>query len=218
MEQLVTGDGEDTGQSSLLGVMWRYRWAVLLVLVGSIAFGLVINDIKTVDYVATAELIVEDPRASSLEVTDFTRQSTQNSERNLADQVEILRSTEAATIASDLTGGEIPFEEVIERRVISGDATSNLITIAFRANSPSRAKMGADSLLDTYSEMRRRQVQATAEAALAKLDALSAVIGTELEAINLRISALAAADLDRIELESQVDAAVRELKISPGRE
>lgn len=207
----MTGEAEGIEQTSLLGLMWRYRWAVVLVVLLSVALGLFLNDLRTVDYVATANLIVEDPRASSLEVTDVARQSTQDSERYLADQVEILRSSEAATIASRLTGGELTATQIAEKRAISGDSTSNLIKISFRAQSPSIAKTGADALLDAYAELRRSQVQATAEAALAKLDALSEVIDAELTAIDTRMQELTTPDPDRLELELQVNKAIREL-------
>lgn len=204
-------DAADQQADSLLAAMWRFRWVVLFILVVFVAVGFLANENKAVEYVATADLIVEDPRASSVEVTDLARQSTQSSERYLADQVEILRSTEAAVIASDLTGGAFSSKQVLERRDIAGDATSNLIEISFRAETPADAKTGADALLDAYSELRRRQVQATAQAALAEIDALTQAIDDELDQIDAAIADLLAVDEDRVALQAQVEEAIRDL-------
>ncbi len=198
-------------QPSLLASMWQHRWVVLLAVLAALALGFVINDAKTVDYVATADLIVEDPRASSLQVTDVARQSTQDSERYLADQVEILRSSEAALLASNLTGGEISSKQLLEFRSVTGDSTSNLIEISFRAATPARAKQGADALLNAYEALLQSRVEATAEAALAKLDALTAAVDDEIASLGTRIEQLTTADPERLELETQVAAAVQQL-------
>lgn len=209
--QQLTSNGKPAGQASLLAAMWRFRWPVVAVLVAFVALGYLANENKNVEFVATADLIVEDPRASSVEVTDVAVQSTQSSERYLADQVEILRSAEAAAIAAELSGGAVSSKQLLDDRSISGDATSNLIEISVRADTPEAAKAGADALLAAYSELRQRQVQATAQAALAELDALRQAIDEELDAIDIRIAELAAVDEDRVELREQVEEAVREL-------
>lgn len=206
-EQPESGEREN-----LLVSMLRHWWLVIPIIAAFIGLGALLSASQTEEYTATSGLIVEDPRASSLfVVTDIGRPSTQSSERFLADQVEILRSTEVANIASEFLSGDPSPTGVLRRRDIVGDLTSNLIEVEFTAGTPAAAQAGADAVANAYQEVRRRQVQATATVALAKVDALLASIDTDLDEISTQIEALEGGDAQIQELNRQFQEAQEDL-------
>lgn len=193
---------------SLWAVIRRYWWVVVLIVVVSAASALAYANWLPERYTATAGLIVEDPRASDLfEVIELGRPSTQSSERYLADQVEILRSTEVANVASTLMDGQFSPRDILRQRDVAGDLTSNLIEVGFEADTPEAAKAGADAVAEAYQEVRRDQVKSTAAVALAKVDALLASVDLELADTSARIDAATEADEDLQELRTQIQEA-----------
>lgn len=183
-------EGGNAQRVSVASVLAKYWWLALLVVATAIGLALFYSDSVPTEYEATAGLIVEDPRAPQLfEVTDLGRPSTQASERYLADQVEILRSAEAAALASESLDGRFSPNDILLRREITGDLTSNLINVRFSAGTPEDAKAGADALANAYQELRRRQIQDTAAVALAKVDVLVAGIEQDLVEIDRDIAA-----------------------------
>ena len=53
-------------QPSIVASMWRYRWLVALIVTVFIGLGLAFQAYVPAAYQATAEMVVEDPRASQL--------------------------------------------------------------------------------------------------------------------------------------------------------
>ena len=53
-------------QPSIVASMWRYRWLVALVVAIFIGLGLAFQAYVPAAFQATAEMVVEDPRASQL--------------------------------------------------------------------------------------------------------------------------------------------------------
>jgi len=199
-------------EQSLLRILGRYWWLALLILIVAVGLAVLFDQGQDVAYEATAELIVEDPRASTLfDVTNLGRPSTQASERYLADQVEILRSAEIANVAETKLGGEYSARYILRNRNVVGDLTSNLIEVSFLAPTPEDAKAGADALAEAYQEQRRQNVQETAAVALAKVDALLISIDNEIADLDRRIAEAQAGDATTRELQRQFAAAQDEL-------
>jgi Mrp family chromosome partitioning ATPase len=195
-------------QPTLLGSIRRYWWLVLLITAAFGALGLVFNASQGTSYQAISDLIVTDPRAANpFAFGGNVAPSNQASERYLADQVEILRSSQAAAVASELLEGDFSERQVLRRRSVSGDLTSNRITISFDAESAEAAKRGSDAVADAYVEIRRRSVRDSADAALRKVDTLLAVLKLTIDNLGQRIGILNSGDENRRELEQQLEAA-----------
>ncbi len=199
-------------QVAILRMLIRYWWLMGLILIAAAGLGLLFANSQPGSYDATAALIVEDSRASTLfEVTDLGRPSTQASERYLADQVEILRSGEIAESASQSLDGEFSARYILGNTTISGDLNSNLIEVKFSAQSPEGAQAGANAVALAYQELRRRQVQETATIALAKVEALLVSIDADIAELDLQIEETRAGDETLQELNRQFEAAQEEL-------
>lgn len=206
----TAGDELDAAQqTTLFGSIRQYWWIVVPVVAAFLALGVAFNAFQAKDYQAVATLIINDTRAANpFSLGDSGVPSNQASERYLADQVEILRSSDVAIAASELLGGEFDPQQVLLRRSVSGDLTSNRIAISFDADSPDAAKRGADAVADGYVEVRQRTVEDTANTALAKLDALLANLQQTIDDLGGRIGILQRGSDARNELEQQLDEAL----------
>jgi Mrp family chromosome partitioning ATPase len=201
-------DNVAADEVSVVRTLTRYWWLFGLILVGALALAVLVDRSRPVEYEATAGVIVEDPRASALfEITDFGRPSTQNSERNLADQVEILRSSEIAAAAGTNLGGRFELQYILRNRTIAGDLNSNLIEVSFTAPTPEDAQAGANAIALAYQELRRSQVEEAAAVALASVEALIQALDTDIAEIDLEVEAARAGDETLQELKRQIDAA-----------
>ena len=208
--QLVTRENWD--DSSILRLLGRYWWVAALAVGVSIALGLLYASSQETRYQATASVIVEDPRASTpFEVTDLGRPSTQASERYLADQVEILRSGEIAKSASERLDDQFSQRYFERNTTVVGDLNSNLIEIGFTAPTPQDAQAGANAIALEYQELRRRQVQATAQVALSKVEALLESIDAEIASLTQLIAAERSGNAAVQELNRQFEQAQDEL-------
>lgn len=197
---------------SLLRMLLRYWWLVIVVVALFVGLAFVVDAAQPTEYEARADLIVEDPRASRLfEIDELSRPSTQSSERYLADQVEIVGSAEVANLASEMLDGRFSANRLLLDSSVAGDLNSNLIEVFFTASSREGARDGANAIANAYQEVRRRQVQATAAVALAKVDAIVAALDVDLMELDARIAEVRGGDEALQELNRQFAAAQEEL-------
>jgi Mrp family chromosome partitioning ATPase/uncharacterized protein involved in exopolysaccharide biosynthesis len=210
--QKVSEFSDRLTQTSLLAGLRRYPWTVLVFVPLFALLALTFERAAPDVYAANAQIIVEDPRASTLfQVTDSGRPSTQASERYLADQVAIIRSTVAAEIAESLLDGETTAADILESTEVTGDAVSNEIVIRAEATSPETSKAMADALAAAYIQIRRDDVQESARTALIELEGLLSAVDQDLEDVNARIEAKLSENQARDELQGQFDDALAEL-------
>jgi len=201
-------------QPTLIVSIRRFWWVVVPIVVGFVALGILFDASQAKDYQAASTLIIDDARAAiPFAVSDGGARSNQASERHLADQVEILRSSDVANGASKLLDGEFSGEEMLLRRDISGDLISNRITISFNADSPEAAVRGSDAIANAYVEVRQRTIKDTANAALGKVDTLLAGLQQTIEDLGRRIEILESSNEDRREVEQQLEDARTKLAI-----
>ncbi|HSL26579.1 MAG TPA: Wzz/FepE/Etk N-terminal domain-containing protein, partial [Acidimicrobiia bacterium] len=125
----------------------------------------------TPTYVASAGLVVEDTRRSSL----FTAARTIDPERYIADQIAVLTSRAVAETASDLAPAldppaEIPVEDLLADTSISSDLRTDFLTISFTANDPTTAQAGANAIGRAYEQVVQARLAEDAANALERLD------------------------------------------------
>lgn len=209
-EHEVTDREHDTvvQRTTVFGAVKRSWWLVL----GAIILFLILGAFFAINqgdsYVASSELILTDSQAPTFfPVTDLLGPSNQDSERYLADQVEILRSSEVAETASELLDGEYSGDTIIRRRTVLGDLTSNRIVITFDSTDPEAAKRGADALAMAYTVVRLEQVQDAATAALATIDDLLQNVDERLGVFGSQIDEIQSGDAARQGLRSELAAA-----------
>ncbi len=171
--------------------------------------GFVFSMMAAPGYEATAELIVQDPRAASTFDVTEGRPSTQDSERYLADQVRILESSVVVGDVADRLG-EDP-EDVADSLEIVGDLTSNLIEIRYAAPTREEAAQGANGVVDAYVRVVSAQVRTNASLALAKIDALQASIDDTIASISAQIDRRIEEDDSLLQVEQQISTAIADL-------
>lgn len=167
--------------TGLLSAMWRHRVIVLLsALVGALLAMLVVVAVPA-RYEASAELVVQDPRDTSV----FRDLGPRDSARGLRNHLQALtgdESLERAALAAGLDMTRSQLRRAVEVRVTEDD----VVTIETVAGDPQRAAAFANALGDGLQDRLRDEVSGYAEAArleiLALRDQLQATIA-ETEAI-----------------------------------
>ena len=203
---------QTAASASLLSSAVKKPLPVLGALLAGLALGVFVVTITPPSYTAVSEILVDDVRASGLfQVSDIERVSTQQSERYLADQVALLRSSVIARRATELLDG---FTEryILEEVTVVGDATSNLIRVEAPAPTPEEAKELADTLTSVYLDLKAEQLRSSAEAAIREIDGLLEVVEEDSDRVNAAIEELLSADTQTAEVNVEFDATVAALR------
>lgn len=195
-------------EPTIFGAMIRYRWLVLVIVAFFVALGLLYDANQPPTYVATASLIVEDPRTTS----PFETPSGQP-QRYVADQVEILRSSVVAERAAELANQEVPeagftAEDFLTATQVAGRGDSDLIQISFVASDPGVAQVGANALAEAYQDVRRAEADTNSTAALERLDASLQTLNDDLAALQAEITSGRATDQFDDQLKEQFTEAI----------
>jgi Mrp family chromosome partitioning ATPase len=211
-------------QPSIAASMWRYRWLVALIVAGFIGLGLAFQAYVPAAFQATAEMVVEDPRASQLfNVGDLPRTAT-NPQRYVADQVEILQSPRVAAQAAgllqlwsgtdpetlndwpewlaspeDLPDVLITQDGFLRNRSISSSRDSNQIEVSFTADEAAVARIGANTIVEAYRDVVFEQLANVAQDAVDLIERRQGELEISLE-----------------ELQAQIDAILREDEVRAG--
>lgn len=197
-------------QPSLVEAAWRQRWLVLgfiiIALIGVFAY----DRTRSNEYVAVAELLVEEPSSQTGEVG-----TPQRPERYVLDQLEVLQSSIVAQRASELLSGGTPpvtldASGVLEQLDVEGTATSNLVSIHFTAADEATAIAGADAVGRAYQETVKQRFRQSSEAALAQIDRSLEGLDDRLADVESQLNELRGGD-ERQALEEVVAAAEAEL-------
>lgn len=173
---MTTNDGAPMLEApSLLEAAWKNR-----VLVGGMtllftALGLLIPVFRGESYTADAAVVIDVPAAVSAGDTDVPI----SADRQVANQLEVMRSRLVAERASELAaaqGVEASSRQIISNSFISSIRESDVIEISFNADSPEVAEVVTGSIIAAYQDVRRQQ----------RLDEVSTVL-TQLEATELAL-------------------------------
>ncbi|NNF88663.1 MAG: hypothetical protein HKM97_09060, partial [Acidimicrobiia bacterium] len=217
-------------QPSIVASMWRYRWLVALIVAIFIGLGLAFQAYVPSAFQATAEMVVEDPRASQLFNVGEIVTGGQNPQRYVADQVEILQSPRVAAQAeklvttwastgsealgedwpgwlsdADIAGVSIPQDEFLSSLSISSSRDSNQIEVSFTADTATRARVGANAIVEAYQDVRFEQLEQTANAAVLQIGLQESELEKILEDIQLEIDNLIALDAVRSGLDDEFE-------------
>lgn len=204
---------QTAGDASLLSSAVKKPLPVLIGVPLGLLLGLLVVTITPPSYTAVSEILVDDVRSSGIfQASDIERTSNQESERYLADQVALMRSSVVAQRASEALDGAFSERYILEEVAVDGDATSNLIRVSAPASTPEEAKELADTLTAVYLDIKADQLSSSADAAIEEIDALLAVVENELERVNGEIEQILTADSQLAELDAEFDATVVALR------
>lgn len=182
----------------------RERWRHILVMgLAFLLFGLIIGVARQARWIATASVVVEDPRQSTL----FEAGSPQLPERYLQTQIEVLESAAVAQRASELLADGTPSlnlsdDDILMNTNVRSREASDLIAVSYTGSSAEEAESGANMIVEAYLELRQSEALASFAAALAQLDASIQESEDQLDSLDSEIQALLGtaplrADLDQ---------------------
>ncbi|MBT8241436.1 MAG: hypothetical protein KJN63_09440, partial [Acidimicrobiia bacterium] len=206
-------------QPSIVASMWRYRWLVALIVAIFIGLGLAFQAYVPAAFQATAEMVVEDPRSSQLfDVGDLPRTSS-SPERYVADQVKILESPRVAFKAAELlrqwaqsspadlddrpawlvgpellAGVSLTQDDFLDGRSISSSRETNQIEVSFTADTGELARIGANTIVEAYRDVRFEELNSVADAAVEQIRFLQDQLRTSLDDIQFEIDQIVARD------------------------
>ena len=205
-------EGNDTPrfEPTMLGAMWRFRWLVLVLLIGGAALGVVYARLQPARYSAEASFVVQDPRASSV----FETGAGQQPARFVADQVAILESTVVAERAAQSAveaGVALSADDLLDYSKVISNPESSLIGIQFEADTVEYAMFGANFIADAYRAILRESTAQNYASALEQLDQSISGVAEELIGIGEDITARLAPDPAREELNRQFTEALTRL-------
>ncbi len=196
-----------TLEPDLIGAL-RNHWKLLGAVAAALAVvGLLFGSIRPTEWRATASVIVEDPRNSTL----FEGGTETRPERYVETQIGILSSPAVAQETSTILANnsppiELSTDEILEQATVAAEQSSDLISVTFTGNSADEAELAADAMITAYLELRRSEAVAGSSAALDELDRSIANGQSELDELEASIRALSKSPLI-IDLERQYQAA-----------
>lgn len=198
-------------------VLRRRKAMIALCLIGAVVLALAISALQPSQYSAVAEILVRssapvDPLAS-------TTQNVQNDQRNLANEVKLIRSSGARDAARATYQGSLDPADV---GATIADADTDVIRVSVQARDPAEAATLVNTYVDSYIAFRRDQEVSDLLAAGAqikqKADDLQVQIdeaSKPLADLDGRISAAAAKDADALKTQRVQLAAQLQPVLSP---
>ncbi len=194
-------------EPTVLGAMRKYWWLVIFIVVATTALAIVYSRYSPARYRATANLVVEDPLATSL----FDVGAAASPERYVATQAAILGSvlvTERAAEAEDSLGDA---EAVLDGLIVIWDEDSNLIQVVFTSDDLESAVVGANAVASAYFQVRREATSTSFSAALVQLDDSIAEVEVQLADLQAQIDTSITRDPSYDSLDSQLSESLARL-------
>ena len=196
-------------EANPIAAIRQYPIVVVVFAVVFAALGAVFAANQTDTFSASAGLVVEDARGSTL-----VNSRSADRERYVATQVAILESSVVAERASELVislGVDISIDEFLGNTSIASSSESNFIKITFDAGSANEAQAGANAIGRAYEEVIQAALAEDAETAVAKLDDAIDSVVEDISALQAEVEALRTDNDDRVELDDQLAEIVAEL-------
>lgn len=164
------------------------------------------------EFTASAGLVVEDTRSSSL----FAAARATDPERYIADQIAVLTSRAVAEQASQLApslepGAEVSVDDLLANVSVTSDLRTDFLTIAFTAEDPTTAQVGANAIGRAYEQAVAARLAEDAANAVGRLnDAIDETVASIVD-IQADLEATQASSVGRQLLEDQMSVIVAEL-------
>ena len=186
-------------------VVWRYKWLLVGAFFVGAALGLGWSAMQSKSYVAEAQLILTDPRVSSV-FTD-NQQGIANAPRYVRNQADYIESDLVSARAAELLGGDATLETVSDSVEALSAADRDVVTIRAERGTAEEAAAYADEVAIAYGQLISEEEQRKAEEATQELERSR----TELQSQITELEARLAADPGDVAAIAERDAAVSQL-------
>lgn len=181
-------------QPGLLVAIWRFRWLVVVTTATVVAVAIIFHLLRPQEevYEAVSTIVVQEVSASAEGTV-----SQGGSSQFIRTQIEVMRSPVVLEAAAALLLSQQLEDAAIEvgqNVSVLGSVESPLVTIVARGSSEVEAIATANAVADAYREVSQRQLRATTDAQLARIDAQVAAINERLGEIAIELLDLVASD------------------------
>lgn len=189
----------------VLPALWAARWRILLAALVAALVGLGVSSLLPVQYEATSELLLADPRNSG--VFRDTGTTFLDPSRYVRNQAELAASNSVMQRASELIAGRLDAEELGEQVTVRPSVDLDLLTITATDRTAAGAVQVADAVAQAYQDVVRQQVAENAQSSMDELRAQR----VELQQTIAELDAELEADPDDAARRAARDAAVAQL-------
>lgn len=199
-------------EPSLFSAAWRYRVLVVGITALAVALGFVYLEVSPPEtvYGAQTSMVVQ-ATGGGLDLG-----AAASADRFVANQIEILKSSAVAQVASELAAQSeppvvIPAEELLSNAIIGGSRESDLIVVAFASLDPVAAVTGANALAEAFQQLASLETTAATQAAVERIDTQIDTVDARLRTLTAQLGEISGADTVRNELRTQYEEAVAEI-------
>ena len=199
-------------EPSLFSAAWRYRVLVVGITALAVALGFVYMEVSPPEtvYGAQTSMVVQ-ATGGGLDLG-----AAASADRFVANQIEILKSSAVAQVASELAAQSeppvvIPAEELLSNAIIGGSRESDLIVVAFASLDPVAAVTGANALAEAFQQLASLETTAATQAAVERIDTQIDTVDARLRTLTAQLGEITGADTVRNELRTQYEEAVAEI-------
>ncbi len=170
----------------------RWGWVVFGLLLG-LGAGYVVSDQLRPAYVSEASVLVEPMGV----LTTSLANGRTSGEINLDTEAQLVKSAEVATRAQEAIGSRLPLTELVDQVSVTVPPNSQVLTIAFEAETPQAAQEGAQAFSQAYLDSRSEIAKADVDARSEEVQAQITTASTSLQEV---VEQLAGLDADSPEL------------------
>ena len=179
-------------EPSLFSAAWRYRLLVVGITALAVAFGFVYLEVRPPEtvYGAQTSMVVQ-ATGGGLDLG-----ASASADRFVANQVEILKSSAVAQLASELAAQSEPPvvilpEELLGNAFMAGSNDSDLIVVAFTSLDPVAAVTGANAMAEAFQELASLETTAATQKAVERID-------TQIDTLDARLRSVGIAQVVQI--------------------
>jgi Mrp family chromosome partitioning ATPase/capsular polysaccharide biosynthesis protein len=207
-------DPGGTRSPSLVGALWRYRWAILVVTLLAAVVGYVYTGAQPPVYEAAGRVTLTNPFDRTLfrnergvAFTDF--------DRYLNTQAARMTSPDVLSAASELLEGRLRPGQI--RQAVEAESSTSILEVTVRARfeDPTEAANVVNAVIQAYQNVAAAQMEAQVEASVAQLAALEAGLQERLLALSEEVGEVPN-PLQQSELDS-LNARLAELQTKAGQ-
>jgi Mrp family chromosome partitioning ATPase len=192
--------------------VWKHAAIVASLVIFFAVLAAVVAANRPDSYLASASIVIEDPSGVAL----FSTARAADTERYVANQVALLRSSALAERASELSSAADPPREItpgdfIRDTTVSVTPETELVKIEFEAGDPITAQLGANSVALAYEGFVQDLLVGEVLETTDNLDSAIEGVSARIADLQNEIDGLQATSSDRAALDGQVADIVSEL-------
>ena len=177
---LAESDSDGPVLMAYLGWLRRRWWILLLAAILGTAGGLAVTQLQHARYTSTTSVLVRPLATGGSDNTN-----NQNAKVNLDTEAQVVRSLVVGERARGLMKSGTPADNLVESVTVTVPPNSQVLEVAYEADSPEQARSGSHAFAQAYLDLR----SATAQRALeTEVNGLK----QQIDAVNKQLSAVAA--------------------------